>query len=145
MRNLGTPDATSTVTAAADPSSFTSVASGIASILTPLAQVGVSIYQTKELQKLEKARMKAEAANQAAMAMMMPQQAPVIVQSNTGLLIGVVAGGAVMLGLLVFMLTRKKGDSAIASSISTSSASSPAPAERRIKKIKRVSRPRNHY
>jgi len=125
-------------------SDFLNVTSGISAILAPIAQVGVSIYQTQQLQKLEKARMKAEAAAQSAMAMM-PQQGPVIVQSGSGLLIGVIAGGAVLLGLLVFLLTRKGSGDSAGTVVSSTSGATPSEAPRRIKRIKRVSRPKHSY
>jgi hypothetical protein len=120
---------------------FTNIATGISSILTPLAQVGVSIYQTKQLQKLEKAKMKAEAAAQSAMPMFQPP--PTVVQSNTGLLIGVLVGGAVLLGLLGFLLTKKptSGATSVSSGAVTSASEAPA---RRIKRIKRVSKPKKN-
>jgi hypothetical protein len=130
---------------AAPTSDFLNVTGGISAILAPLAQVGVSVYQTQQLQKLEKARMKAEMASQNAMAMMPQQQAPVIVQSSSGLLIGVVVGGAALLGVLVFALTRKKDESGVAASSSTTTSEAPRSTAPRIKRIKRISRPKNFY
>lgn len=133
---------------AAPTSDFLNVTGGISSILAPLAQVGVAMYQTQQMQKLEKARMKAEMAAQNAMAMMPQQQAPVIVQSSSGLLIGVVVGGSALLGVLVFMLTRKKGEAGYAATAATTSEPRSVEAPRaapRIKRIKRVSRPKNSY
>lgn len=137
-------------TPAAPTSDFLNITGGISAILAPLAQVGVSLYQTKQLQKLEKARMKAEAAAQNAMGAMSAPPPPVVVQSGSGALIGVIIGGVAMMGILVFVLTRKSEGGSTGGSSVTSSSSSPtttrveAPAPR-IKRIKRVSRPRHAY
>jgi len=129
-------------------SSFTDVTGGIAAILAPLAQVGVSIYQSQQMAKLEKARLKAEAASQAAMAMMQPQVIMPPASSNTGLLVGAILGGATLLGLLVFMMTKNSAGSAGspgAPSLGVGVGSSTYSAPPRIKRIKRVSRPRQSY
>lgn len=140
----------STTSTSSTSSDFLNITGGISAILAPLASFGVSVYQTQQMQKLEKARLKAEAAAQSAMAAMsMPPSSGPAQSSNSGLVIGVVVGGAALLGLLVFVLAGKKDQSSgsgAAPSMASTSYVAPAPAAPpRIKRIKRSSRPKQSY
>jgi len=117
-------------------SGFVDITKGISALLAPIATTAISVYQTKELQKLEKARLKADAAAQAALLSLQPQQ--VVVQSSSGLLIGVLVGGVALLGIIVFMINRNSSNvGETAESTGLSPESTP-----KIKRIKRVSRPK---
>jgi len=128
--------------------SQTDVLNLVSGAVSTAANVGLQVYAQKEAAKAAKRQEKIDA-------MLAAQQQPhVIVQPGSGssnLMIGAIVGGAVLLGLLVFVLTRGKGSSQSGGTgnvsydstvTSSSSASAPSPGPRRIKKIKRVSRPK---
>lgn len=84
--------------------SFESIASGIASLLNPLATAGVAVYQADQQRKSEKDALKAQQQSllTAMSSMMMPAQAPTNTgSSNTGLYIvgGLLLAGVVGVGI----------------------------------------------
>jgi len=90
------------------------VLTGIGTVLDPLAKLGLGIFQATSAADLEKKRLKAQKAGDAKQAALLTQilqqralasrqQAP---SMGKGVIIASVLGGVVVLGVLVFALTR---------------------------------------
>lgn len=80
--------------------SFTEIASGISSILNPLAAAGAGVYQSQQQAQLAKLQLKQQVAPST-----MPIYFPQPTSSNT-LLIAGVAGGAVLFLVIILLAVR---------------------------------------
>lgn len=114
----------------APASGFTNVATGVASLLTPLAQAGSQIYAAQLQAKLAKAQLKAQAQQQPAFNL--PFLPPPPTSGGSGVLIAVLVGGFVFMGIVMFLVLKSGGSSA--GTTATVSSSGP-----QIKRVKRVS------
>lgn len=114
---------------------FLSITGGVSSILAPLAQVGVSVFQTKQMEKLTKAQAKAEMQQAQSQPMIYMPSAPAA-KPKTGLLIGIVLGGVILLGVVATL----SGSADFEEESGSSEVERVSQAPKRIKRIRRVSR-----
>jgi len=86
------------------------VLTGIGAILNPLAQAGVGIFSATQAAKIEKARLKASqrggGLDPTLMALLAQRSQQQPQTGGKGVIIAAVLGGVVVLGVLVFALTR---------------------------------------
>lgn len=117
----------------------------VSALLPGVANIGMSIYAAKAAEKAAKRQEKLEAQAEALRAAQGPGQVIVQGGGNSGLLIGAIIGGAALVCLVVVLLTKKSGSGAESQAGFAATASTPGPvavAAPRIKRMKRISRPK---